>query len=227
MYVYLLDVYCLRQERDGARHDGRAGAASTRRPCLQRLRNTTHPAPIDLVRELVLGAAEYARQLGFAPHPDLEQARPHLGPTGPGAITFGRNGKPTYISGPHDDTDRIIRTLQRAVGRTGFNSTIGVERSAGFPRSTPSASEATGGGTWSRSRRIAPTGPVVRRCTPASSPRVRGPKADRPCWRAAELLALSDRHAQPRCAHSLRPAAHVFRRRSRAPGQNVDVSRQS
>jgi hypothetical protein len=127
--VYLLDVYCL-----GVKNA--MGPDTIDEQALRRLTNHAFSAyqappiaaPIELVRELVLGAADYARQLGFAPHHDFEEARPHLGPwTGPSSITFGRNGKPTYISGPYDDTDHIIQTLQRAVGHKGFNYTIGVD----------------------------------------------------------------------------------------------------
>lgn len=129
--VYLLDVYCL-------------GVKNTIGPDNldeQRLRRLTDhvfsgyqtppiAAPIDLVRDLVFGAADYARRLGFAPHPDFEQARGHLGPwNGPSAITFGREGKPTYISGPYDNPDHVLRTLRRAVGHKGFNYTIGVDLS--------------------------------------------------------------------------------------------------
>jgi hypothetical protein len=31
-------------------------------------------------------------------------------------LTFGRDGKPMYISGPHDDGEKIIRTLRRGLG---------------------------------------------------------------------------------------------------------------
>ena len=31
-------------------------------------------------------------------------------------LTFGRDGKPLYISGPYDDGDRIIRKLRRGLG---------------------------------------------------------------------------------------------------------------
>jgi hypothetical protein len=31
-------------------------------------------------------------------------------------LTFGRDGKPVYISGPHDDGERIIRKLRRGLG---------------------------------------------------------------------------------------------------------------
>jgi hypothetical protein len=124
--VYLLDVYCL-----GVKNAMGPDNLDDRR--LRRLidrafssyQTPPTPAPIELVRDLVLGAAEYAHKLGFAPHPDFHQARAHLGPwTGPSAITFGRDGKPTYVSGPHDDADKIIHTLRRAVGRKGFHYTI-------------------------------------------------------------------------------------------------------
>jgi transcriptional regulator with XRE-family HTH domain len=81
--------------------------------------------PIDLVRDLVLGAVEYAHGLGFAPHPDFEQARLHLGSwKGPSAITFGCDGQPLYINGPDDDPDHILRTLRRTVGGGGFRHSI-------------------------------------------------------------------------------------------------------
>ena len=39
---------------------------------------------------------------------------------GPGTITFGKDGKPLYISGPYDDPRPVIRTLERTVGRGNF-----------------------------------------------------------------------------------------------------------
>lgn len=124
--VYLLDVYCL----------GVKNALGPRRLDDDQLRGFTRQifggygepsisAPIDLVRDLVFGAVDYARALGFDPHPDFEPAREHLGPwSGPSPITFGCNGKPTYVQGPHDDPTQVIRTLRRAVGRRGFEYTV-------------------------------------------------------------------------------------------------------
>jgi hypothetical protein len=83
-----------------------------------------HPleAPIELAREVVFGSVEYARGLGFDPHPDFAAAAGHLGSwTGPSTITFGKDGKPLYISGPYDDPHPVIRTLERAVGRGNFD----------------------------------------------------------------------------------------------------------
>ncbi len=129
--VYLLDVYCL----------GVKNALGPERLDDERLRGRTRqvfggydeppiPAPVELARELVFGAVDYARALGFDPHPDFEPARAHLGPWGaPSSITFGRNGTPTYIQGPYDDPRHVIRTLRRAVGRKGFHYTREVELS--------------------------------------------------------------------------------------------------
>ena len=127
--VYLLDVYCL-----GVKNAMGPDTADDLelRPLIDRVFSGYQAppvaAPIELARDLVFGAADYARRLGFAPHPDFERARAHLGPwTGPSAITFGHSGKPTYISGPYDDSEHIIRTLRRAVGPNGFSYTIGVD----------------------------------------------------------------------------------------------------
>src|SRR5881394_2681778 len=50
-------------------------------------------------RHLVFGADAYARGLGFEPHPAFADGAGHLGGwEGPSAITFGRNGKPFYVS---------------------------------------------------------------------------------------------------------------------------------
>jgi hypothetical protein len=70
--------------------------------------------PLELAQQLVYGGEEYARGLGFEPHPDYAPAKALLGEwTGPSAITFGRDGKPFYFQGPHDNPRKIPRTLQQ------------------------------------------------------------------------------------------------------------------
>ena len=73
--------------------------------------------PLELGRQVVYGAIGYARELGFEPQADFERAAGYLGAwDGECELTFGRDGKPMYISGPHDDGERIIRKLRRALG---------------------------------------------------------------------------------------------------------------
>jgi len=73
--------------------------------------------PLELGRQIVYGAIGYARELGFEPHPDFGRAAGYLGAWDAECeLTFGRDGKPMYISGPHDDGDKIIRKLRRRLG---------------------------------------------------------------------------------------------------------------
>jgi hypothetical protein len=73
--------------------------------------------PLELGRQIVYGAIGYARELGFEPHPDFERAAAYLGTwDGQCELTFGRDGKPMYISGPYDDGEKIIRKLHRSLG---------------------------------------------------------------------------------------------------------------
>lgn len=41
---------------------------------------------------------------------------PARSPASSRALTLGRDGKPMYISGPHDDGEKIIRKLRRHLG---------------------------------------------------------------------------------------------------------------
>jgi hypothetical protein len=125
--VYLVDVYRLGVKNAMGRRTWRA---------LRRFINqifsgyqaSSVPAPIELERDLVLGGAEYAHRLRFAAHPDFEQARAHLCRwTGPSVITFGRDGKPTYVEGPYDNSRYVLRTLRRAVGRNGFHYMVALD----------------------------------------------------------------------------------------------------
>jgi hypothetical protein len=69
-------------------------------------------ASIELAQHLVLGALDYARELGFEPHPDFDAAAGHLGASaGPSDITFGRDGQPFFVPGPYDDAAFIRKTL--------------------------------------------------------------------------------------------------------------------
>jgi hypothetical protein len=79
-------------------------------------------APLELAQHLVFGAIEYARGLGFEPHPDFEACAGHLGEwQGPSMICFGYQGKPLFIQGPNDDATRIMSRLNRKAGRDGFH----------------------------------------------------------------------------------------------------------
>ena len=83
----------------------------------------------DLAHEIIYGGIEYAAQFGFRPHPDYRMTRHFLDPEDAhprtGTVSFGHEGKPLYIAGPHDDQEAIMRQLERTAGAGNFDFVIG------------------------------------------------------------------------------------------------------
>ncbi len=115
---FLIDVYCLGVKNAIGPVSMSAGSIDAY--CGQFFGVFDAPplvAPLELAQHLVHGAVAYARGLGFEPHPDFAPAAPYLGtPTTPTPIRFGRDGKPFYISGPHDNPRSVIQTLESTAG---------------------------------------------------------------------------------------------------------------
>ena len=90
-----------------------------------------HPA---CARKLVEGVVAYAEALGFRPHRDFKKARRAFGSISahdcPETFAYGRDGKPLYVAGPHDDderVDRVMRTLTAKLGPDGFHYILPVD----------------------------------------------------------------------------------------------------
>lgn len=80
---------------------------------------------LEQAQGIVYGAVNYADSLGLSPHKDFEKGRKFLGEwSGKPELTFGREGKPYYFSGPYDNSQKIIKTLEEKVGRDNFDFTI-------------------------------------------------------------------------------------------------------
>ena len=130
--VFLVDVYCLGVKNaffrlaseldyddDIARVRGPQGMDKVEPGC---------------ARKLVEGAVAYARDLGFVPHPDFREAGMVLGDIDgsdcPETFTFGKDGKPLFVRGPHDSSSRIKRILaqlRRRCGEHGFHYFLGTD----------------------------------------------------------------------------------------------------
>ncbi|MGH2843696.1 MAG: helix-turn-helix domain-containing protein [Solirubrobacteraceae bacterium] len=126
MCTFLVDTWCLGVKNAmGPKRMRTHEFDAIRRQCYAQWHSQGIAVPLELAQHLVLGAAEFAQDLGFEPHPDFKRARPALGSwSGPSAITFGMNGTPHYINGPYDDPQRVLATLERTVGRKGFHYTV-------------------------------------------------------------------------------------------------------
>ncbi len=81
------------------------------------------------LHNLIYAAVDFAEENGFKPHQDFKLAEyvldPELIDNGIDKIEVGKDGKPFFISGPYDNVDRIIATLNRNVGEGNYDYTIG------------------------------------------------------------------------------------------------------
>ena len=82
-------------------------------------------------KKLLDGVVNYAKELGFNPHPDYKNASEIFGNIDasvcPVKYTYGKDGKPFYMSGPYEsptDIQKIIDTLTKKCGSGGFNTII-------------------------------------------------------------------------------------------------------
>jgi len=136
--TFLLDMYCL-----GVKYA--MFGISDRDQCdkliYNKIRNTYDLQTLEpaSARKLVEGGVEYARKLGFSPHADYAKAKAIFGDidvaTCERSFEYGKDGKPCFISGPHDTQARcmqIMRALTASCGTDGFHYMIGTNNPDDF-----------------------------------------------------------------------------------------------
>ena len=127
--VYLVDILCLgvKDTFAYANFSPSSYRARLRDPILDSQGLET--CPIDLAHTIVYGGIDFARQFGFQPHRDFKLSRHLLEERDRlvlrGDVEFGRDGRPVYISGPHDDVRRIVAQLKASVGEGNYDFLIG------------------------------------------------------------------------------------------------------
>ncbi len=128
--MFLLDTYCL-----GVKNAfGNVVSKAEYRAFLDDLEDRYEfvELPPEDVRCLIEDAVEFARDLGFEPHPDYRRVKPIFGDLDPLAakerFEFGDDsGKPHFMAGPYDDPQRcykILSILEHSCGKEGFNYTL-------------------------------------------------------------------------------------------------------
>jgi len=127
--VYLVDILCLGVKNTFAHANFSESTyrAKLRDPIVEA--QGLEACPPDLAHTIIYGAIDFARRFGFQPHRDFELTRHVLEERGVLSVRhdvqFGRNGKPLYISGPHDDVGSIERQLRASAGEGNFDFIIG------------------------------------------------------------------------------------------------------
>ena len=121
---FLVDHYCLGVKSAFARADVTPSTFYARLPELLSGETPTSIAPA-VAHELIYGSLEYAAGYGFRPDPDFALAQMVLDPPDAyprtGGVTFGKDGKPFYVSGPRDSVTAIMNTLMRTAGPGNFD----------------------------------------------------------------------------------------------------------
>jgi hypothetical protein len=125
--IFLVDRYCLGVKDATADITSRYNYDTN---VIRKMRSEFRSTDLSpaATRKLIEGAVEYARGLGFAPHPDYHRAMHIFGTIDPAEckeeFEFGHEGKPLFIRGPHDSSQRcrqILNTLEKSCGPGGFD----------------------------------------------------------------------------------------------------------
>jgi hypothetical protein len=128
--IFLVDTYCLGVKdcffRVASRHELESRIAHLReKEALQRV-------DPEYAVKLIEGAVAYARVIGFDPHKDYAFVKKIFGTIDPSSCSsefeFGKDGKPFYVSGPHQteaDSQRIINILNERFGPGGIDYMVG------------------------------------------------------------------------------------------------------
>jgi hypothetical protein len=119
--VFLIDVYCL-----GVKSAfWRTGSSSEIDEVIKKIENFEDMRDIDpaCLAKAITGAVAYARSFGFSPDPDYRHAAKLLDGIDPSTcattFTYGHDGRPLYIQGPHEspaEVEAILRVIQSAGG---------------------------------------------------------------------------------------------------------------
>ncbi len=122
---YLVDYWCLGvKDAMPPRKMGNSEHQLLLESCEERFDEPFVEITLEQAQAIVYGAVDYARSLGFEPHKDFNtKAQVHLGlrPETLLPIEFGKDGQPFFISGPYDDVDQVIKTLEASVGAGNFH----------------------------------------------------------------------------------------------------------
>ena len=79
----------------------------------------------NLAAKIIREGVAYADRFGFEPAPGYQETMLLLSDADADAcdvlIPLGREGKPFFVSGPHDDVSQILTQLEKAAGPDGFD----------------------------------------------------------------------------------------------------------
>ncbi|MGB3791040.1 MAG: hypothetical protein WA949_23745 [Phormidesmis sp.] len=122
--TFLVDYYCLGIKNASSKKLSNANKyLQMKEFAFSRFEESVEEIPLRQAQAIVWGAVDYARQLGFEPHKDFEAAKDILAgdiETLP-VLNFGKDGKPLYVNGPYDNAEKVLKTLEKSVGKGNYD----------------------------------------------------------------------------------------------------------
>ena len=126
--MYLVDVYCLGLKNTLFNFNYNEAEYEEMKEKLLNGPDEMVSCNIVKAHNIIYGAIDYAEELGFQPDKHFRITEYLLNPDliddGIDKIEFGYEGKPFFISGPDDNTDRIISILEKNVGKGNYDFTM-------------------------------------------------------------------------------------------------------
>ena len=123
--TYLIDKYCLGLKNTFA--NANFSRTRYRNEIYNRMsqRQEMKECSVELAHQMIYEAIDYAAQFGFQPEKDFANSQYMLAPRGeleePYHLTFGKDGKPFFIAGPHDNVTSILRQLDKTAGSGNYH----------------------------------------------------------------------------------------------------------
>ena len=132
---YLVDLWCLGLKDSFFRHDLEPSEYEEMVEHIdsginQEMGTNFVKCDPQLAFNIIYGAVEYAEDLGFEPAKEFATTEYLLDDVEEiefMEIEFGKDGKPFYTSGPDDNVQRIINTLNKNVGEGNYEVTLNME----------------------------------------------------------------------------------------------------
>jgi hypothetical protein len=124
---YLIDQYCLGLKDTFAKTNVSPDRYRELRETMDSRQKMTR-CPIELAHQMIYAAIDYAALFGFKPQSDWAQSQYLLQPRGEleesYQLTFGKDGKPFFISGPYDNVEQIVKQLDKTAGPGNYDVVI-------------------------------------------------------------------------------------------------------
>lgn len=134
--AFVVDVFCLGVREAFFTVMRKADYTGKFKPMLAKTHQEQGLKPVDpgCARKLLQGAVAYAKGIGFEPAEEYWRAEKLFGLADPAQCqteyTYGREGRPCYIQGPHDDLKTVryvLGQLNERLGEGNFDYVVEID----------------------------------------------------------------------------------------------------